>query len=94
MRKVGIIGAGLVGAAAGYLLAITPGVREIVRDGVDGLLAPPGDVDALARRLETLLADAALRHRLGEAARRGVVERYGPERIVRCWEELFAFLER
>ena len=71
-----------------------PGVREIVRDGVDGLLAPPGDVDALARRLETLLADAALRHRLGEAARRGVVERYGPERIVRCWEELFAFLER
>ena len=34
MRKVGIIGAGLVGAAAGYLLAITPGVREIVLERV------------------------------------------------------------
>ena len=28
--KVAIVGAGLVGAAAGYLLAITPGVREVV----------------------------------------------------------------
>ena len=35
MRKVGIIGAGLVGAAAGYLLAITPGVREIVLVDLD-----------------------------------------------------------
>lgn len=71
-----------------------PGVREIIRDGEDGLLAPPGDVAALARRLATLMGDAALRHRLGEAARAGVLERYAPERIVARWEELFAFLER
>ncbi|MBI0432218.1 lactate/malate family dehydrogenase [Roseomonas sp. KE0001] len=33
--KVGIIGAGLVGAAAGYLLALTPGVGEIVLVDLD-----------------------------------------------------------
>lgn len=46
------------------------GVPEFVRDGVEGLLVPPGDARALAGALETLAADPALRRRLGEAARR------------------------
>jgi glycosyltransferase involved in cell wall biosynthesis len=47
-----------------------PGLRDAVRDGETGLLAPHGDVDALADRLERLLADADLRERMGAAARR------------------------
>ncbi|KUP96719.1 glycosyltransferase [Thermobifida cellulosilytica] len=70
-----------------------PGVREIVTDGEDGLLAPPGDTWALAERLARVMADRELRDRLGEQARRSVL-RYSPERIVRRWEELFAFLDR
>ncbi|MEU8352980.1 glycosyltransferase [Streptomyces sp. NPDC048845] len=70
-----------------------PGVREIVRDGEDGLLAPPGNTTALAERLGRLMSDRALRDRMGEAARENV-RRYAPERIVARWEELFAFLER
>ncbi len=45
------------------------GPAEIIRDGVDGLLYPPGDSAALAARLRTLAGDAALRARLGAAAR-------------------------
>lgn len=70
-----------------------PGVREIIADGVDGLLAPPGNVRELADRLGRMMGDKELRDTMGERARRSVA-RYSSEEIVRRWEELFAFLER
>lgn len=70
-----------------------PGVREIVRDGEDGLLVTPGNTSELARRLGELMADKELRDRMGEAARQNV-RRFRTDEIVRRWEELFAFLER
>ncbi|MEU3371573.1 glycosyltransferase [Streptomyces sp. NPDC006711] len=72
---------------------VAPGIREIIRDGEDGLLAPPGNTLAFARRLDSLLGDQELRDRLGEAARANI-QRYRTEEIVRRWEDLFAFLER
>jgi len=48
----------------------TGGNPELVSDGVVGYLYPVGDVDALVRHLVALGDDAALRHRLGHAARR------------------------
>jgi phosphatidyl-myo-inositol dimannoside synthase len=44
-------------------------VPEVISDGVTALLANPGDESTLAQLLETLLADAALRKRLGNAGR-------------------------
>ena len=52
------------------------GVPELVVDGVTGLLVPPGDPAALAAALERLLADAALRRRLGAAGRERAEERF------------------
>jgi glycogen(starch) synthase len=46
------------------------GHREVVRDGEDGLLVAPGDVDALADALVRLVDDPVLRARLAEGARR------------------------
>ena len=54
------------------------GAAEIVTDGVDGLLHPPGDVAALTRCLDRLLGEPALRASLGEQARRSA-ERFRPE---------------
>jgi glycosyltransferase involved in cell wall biosynthesis len=45
------------------------GVAEAVVDGETGSLVPAGDAAALARALERLLADPALRSRLGERGR-------------------------
>jgi len=48
------------------------GLRDLVADEETGLLVPPGDVAALRAALERLLADPALRRRLGTAAREHV----------------------
>jgi len=45
------------------------GLRDAIEDGIDGLLVPPRDVAVLRTAIERLLADAALRARLGAAAR-------------------------
>lgn len=45
------------------------GILEAVRDGETGLLAPPGDIDALAAHLSRALGDPALCARLGAAGR-------------------------
>lgn len=70
-----------------------PGVHEIVQDGIDGLLAPPGHTGELARALDLLMSDRALRDRMGDNARINV-RRYTEEETVRRWEALFDLLER
>ena len=58
-------GRGVVGARAG-------GIPDLVRDGVDGLLVEPDDVEGLAAALVRVLSDRELAARLGRAA----AERY------------------
>jgi glycosyltransferase involved in cell wall biosynthesis len=57
-------------AAAGRPIVTTdaPGCREVVRDGVEGLLVPTGDVEAAAQALVRLANDPALRASMGAAA--------------------------
>ena len=59
------------GMSAGLPVVATDagGPAEIIEDGVDGLLYPPGDADELASRLRDLADDPGLRARLGDAAR-------------------------
>jgi glycosyltransferase involved in cell wall biosynthesis len=56
------------------------GAREIVRDGVNGLLVRPGDEAALAAAVQRYFDDAALRERLRAAAAQSVAA-YAPERV-------------
>ncbi|MBA3362818.1 MAG: glycosyltransferase family 4 protein, partial [Actinobacteria bacterium] len=57
--------------AAGLPVVATdiPGYREVVSDGVEGLLVPPRDPEALAAGLVRVLREPKLAARLGEAGR-------------------------
>jgi len=56
------------------------GVGEVVRDGVNGLLAPAGDGEALTAVVRRYFGDASLRERLRSAAASSVAA-YAPERV-------------
>lgn len=60
---------------AALLASDTSPVREFVRHGENGLLAPFGDVDALTARALEVLDDPQAFRPLGDAARRTVEER-------------------
>ena len=64
--------------------ACDSGPAEILRDGVDGLLVPPGDVEALAEALRQLIADDARRARLGSRAVE-VTARFSREAFFSRW---------
>lgn len=57
-------------------------VPTVIEDGVDGVLVPPGDVDALARAVVRVLSDEELARRLDRAVRRRVVERFSVDSMV------------
>ena len=52
------------------------GVPELIRDGRDGLLAPPADADALATAVQRLLADPTLAADLAVSGRLRVLDAY------------------
>lgn len=56
--------------AAGLAVITTPvgGITELVSDGDDGLLFPPGDIPALAERIARLASDSEFRGRIGARA--------------------------
>ena len=62
------------------------GPREILRDQVEGVLVPQGDVAALAATLDRLLGDPARRAALGAAARQGA-RRFDRARVMTAWQE-------
>jgi len=76
----------LEAAACGRPIVATDvtGCREVVRDGVEGLLTPLRDPAAAARAIERLAHDPGLRRRLGLNARARVEERFTEASVMRA----------
>ena len=84
------------GMAAGCAVvgSAVPGVRETLRDDVDGRLVPENDPVALADVLERLLRDDAYATRLAVAARETALTRYSRERMNAAYEAMLLDVAR
>lgn len=78
----------------GLACVVTPvgGMGELVADGVNGLVAPEDDPEAVAVALGVLLEDVDLRARLGLRASRDILESYAPETVMHRLEEIYSML--
>jgi glycosyltransferase involved in cell wall biosynthesis len=65
------------------------GVPEVIREGITGLMAEPGDAPSLIACLRTLAGDAALRRRMGDAARLDFLARFSAVRLAEASVELY-----
>jgi glycosyltransferase involved in cell wall biosynthesis len=68
------------------------GIPEAVIDGETGLLVPPGDDAALARALDTLIANGELRRRMGQSGRARFEARFTLERQLSAMSSLYTEL--
>jgi GalNAc-alpha-(1->4)-GalNAc-alpha-(1->3)-diNAcBac-PP-undecaprenol alpha-1,4-N-acetyl-D-galactosaminyltransferase len=65
------------------------GPRDIIREGVDGVLVPPNDVGAMAEAMERLMMDQVGRQVLGRRATE-IVDRFSMGAVMGKWDEVLA----
>ncbi|MGH2756835.1 MAG: glycosyltransferase [Actinomycetota bacterium] len=65
------------------------GLREVVEDGVTGILVPPGDGRLLSSALEKVLGDNALRDRMGRAGRERVARMFSAPAMAAAYQGLW-----
>jgi glycosyltransferase involved in cell wall biosynthesis len=66
-----------------------PGNVQLIDSGVHGLVVPVGDEARIADAIAGLLADPESRARMGQAARRRIVENYSTDKVLDRYEALF-----
>ena len=82
VKEAGACGLPVVGSVHG-------GIPEIIDEGVTGFLVQERDVGGLSDRLGSLLADEALRERMGAAARAKMEREYDVRERVSELEDLY-----
>lgn len=65
-----------------------PGNRQLIESGQHGFLTPVGDIEAIAAAMVQLLEDSPLRARMGQAARRRVLDNYSLSQIADRYDAL------
>lgn len=63
----------------GCVATAVSAIPELISDGETGLLVPPGDVDALAKAVDTLMSDPSLRNRLAQAGQQRVATQFSAD---------------
>jgi len=66
-----------------------PGIRDLIISEQTGLIIDSKDTDALASAIRRLVEDASLRARMGEAARRRIVDQFSIQQTIAAHERLY-----
>jgi glycosyltransferase involved in cell wall biosynthesis len=85
----GLVGIEALAASRPVIASLTGGIPDWLEDGVTGFGVQPGDVRALARALDELLADPARQNEMGTAGSKMVAARFSPARHVEALLEAY-----
>jgi len=81
-------------AGNGIVASNIPGNAQLISDGINGLLVPPGGVASLSLALNRLLENSALTATLGKAAKQSAIENFSidsvADRYIKLYTELLA----
>jgi glycosyltransferase involved in cell wall biosynthesis len=76
-------------AAKAIIVSDVGGLPEIIEDGVTGLITPAGDIKALYKKLNLLLDDDKLRHKLGMNAKKWGMTHWSIDKGVKKLIEIY-----
>jgi glycosyltransferase involved in cell wall biosynthesis len=82
VMEAGSCGVAVVASSVG-------GIPEVIVDGDNGLLVPPGNPTAIARAVSSLLGDPARARSMGLRAREVIIEKFSAERMVNGTEAVY-----
>lgn len=70
------------------------GIKALIVDGETGLLVSPGSKEELVAKLRRLLTDHNLAAKYGQNAKQSVKERFGLERMIDAYDDVYRTLLR
>lgn len=85
----GLVIAEAMASGRAVIVSCAGGAEELVTDGVDALTHAPGDVAGLARCIERLIVDPALRARLAAAGRQSALRQFDPDVFTRAFVDVY-----
>ncbi len=89
LEAFGIVALEAMATAKPVIVADIPGVREVIEDGREGLLAEPMNARDLAEKIRRLLADPEARRVMGQRGREKVLESFGIELVTDRIENVY-----
>ncbi len=94
LEAFGIVALEAMATGKPVVVADIPGVREVIEDGQEGLLADPVNPQDLAEKIRRLVGDPALRQEMGRRGREKVLAHFTTEKvadqILKVYEDVLA----
>ena len=89
LEAFGIVALEAMSSGKPVVVTDMPGVRDVVRNGIEGLLCEPLNAEDLASKIKKLLDDPKGRSEMGQAGRKKVVQTFSIETVVNRLEQVY-----
>lgn len=92
LEAFGLVSVEAMACQKPVLISNIPGVREVIDDGVEGLLIEPIDPKDIAQKASRILSDDSLAHKMGQNGRNRVEKEYTWTKVASRLEKLYKTL--
>ena len=89
LEAFGLVGLEAMASERPVVLSDIPGVREVIEDGQEGLLARPTDPEDIANKVNVLLDGPQLRAEMGAKGRKRVLENFTWDVVGRQFRDIY-----